>query len=1022
MPCQIDRLMVEVLDGLRHWPYVLDIVERLCTDQQVRDAFLRLEPTLLRDIVAKAAKSADVHSKYTATAAAMLSHPLPKDASLPTEIQTLFVRCFEQATEEPSVHSIKPVYEMLKGTSDMLLSLLSSSVLLRFEEQLFSILKNVKGDNQSLCLYCLAIMKVLSTSSDERMAGFAESYDTQELLASTHITPSRWTADGIQQFFTGSKAQKTMQLIVLRAMWACTTTTGEPLDERIESLKLANEIIVAVPEDVRETWRKANALIARKLEEKVLAPTLEVSLRLESICFLLRLTQGHVYPATALDLLRQTVTKVLGADGSVHVISEDDISYIARFGAFDQNTTTTFLQNAVDFVTSATPQSIFAGRSSLVTLLNGLLHALPEREEIVLGAMLALDVLSCGRKLEIMAKLSRPSHDLQITSINLCDQVVQGSVNKLLHSLCKIFLRAMLLSRQSTYSISQETTSLILDLHATSSYPPKPCSHITTPRPATVSTFAFAESPCTPSTVSSNWRDALQSHLRSRNESEEVNLAMVFAKSCAELEARCESVEKPLQEQKSKTDSLQQQYDEMTESYAQLEADDVDRGIQLNVMEMERDRCLTDLEIAREANDSLARTIAELETNMQQIKVEAEASVSTVRREMEMRELQHATALTKTEEDVEQMREEELELEYNLKQTREQLQSAQIELHDLKSARPALAEELETAKASLENLQAAHDRLRNENSNLSSRRQDLEEQIQAMKQDARSEQEAHNQELAQRERRAEDERGSLRDAMGAKVLELTEQYEAARTELSKKIEDLQQQHQSTIEHHNAKSTKMQDDIEGEQRRIDKLKSKCKQKDEQIAEANAMRSNLMAAMGINGSTSKHAMLPHRPATSFEVPSQSQAIDDQDPSPPTPQSEHDVETQQTGVNASFTSSTDSRSGPTPKRARPRRTIKVASPARPRMSTATATRGTRDSVVNGAGTGIDSATKRQPLIFVSANPVQRKSMHAKTPSEAVENVVDPMDESTFDGSELFTGTQGRHMLDLDENLQNR
>jgi hypothetical protein len=133
MPCQIDRLATEVLDGLRHWPYILDIVERLSSDETIRNIFLRLEPTLLRDIVVQASRSANVYSKYASTAAAMLMHPLPKDVPLPSEIQSIFVRGFEQAAEDPSVQTIKPIYHMLLGTSIMLLGLLTSSILLHFE-------------------------------------------------------------------------------------------------------------------------------------------------------------------------------------------------------------------------------------------------------------------------------------------------------------------------------------------------------------------------------------------------------------------------------------------------------------------------------------------------------------------------------------------------------------------------------------------------------------------------------------------------------------------------------------------------------------------------------------------------------------------------------------------------------------------------------------------------------------------------------------------------------------------------
>ena len=186
----------------------------------------------------------------------------------------------------------------------------------------------------------------------------------------------------------------------------------------------------------------------------------------------------------------------------------------------------------------------------------------------------------------------------------------------------------------------------------------------------------------------------------------------------------------------------------------------------------------------------------------------------------------------------------------------------------------------------------------------------------------------------------------------------------------------------------------------------------------------MRSNLMAAMGFSGSKQHRTKLPHRPSSASTAPTQQQEMDSQaDPSPPTPFSGDYAETQPEagGSFASNPSSGESKSGPTPKRARTRRPFKVPSPARPRVSTNVDSRTTRASVAG------QSTVKRQPLLSVSANQSHKKIAGPKTPSKAAsKEKLDDLDESTFDGSELFAGTPGERMLDcegaLNENLENR
>lgn len=157
---------------------------------------------------------------------------------------------------------------------------------------------------------------------------------------------------------------------------------------------------------------------------------------------------------------------------------------------------------------------------------------------------------------------------------------------------------------------------------------------------------------------------------------------------------------------------------------------------------------------------------------------------------------------------------------------------------------------------------------------------------------------------------------------------------------------------------------------------------------------------MSAMGISNTAAANqaqvqADLPHRSRSSStrsvtqHVPSSAQ-----DPSPPTPSSTAEEEHHGRGE-VSFASSTSSQdhSGPTPKRARPRKSFRPVAKTRGLLSVGKTAR--------------QSTYDRQPLLSLSVNRSPRKSVgrSIKDPGGAVNK--DFSNDSTFAGSEIFTGT---------------
>lgn len=159
------------------------------------------------------------------------------------------------------------------------------------------------------------------------------------------------------------------------------------------------------------------------------------------------------------------------------------------------------------------------------------------------------------------------------------------------------------------------------------------------------------------------------------------------------------------------------------------------------------------------------------------------------------------------------------------------------------------------------------------------------------------------------------------------------------------------------------------------------------------------------MGLKTVQPQQMTLPRRSlrTSTAQSPHHYEKFESQDPSPPTPFSGDDFETQapqqQRAANDSV-SELDLPSGPTPKRPRSRKAFKIPSPAKPPNRLSTASRTTRASL------RAQSTGNRRPLMNVGVNcqsPAIVKGV--KTPKKGG---MEDLDDTTWDGSELFAGTQ--------------
>ncbi|KAI7202602.1 RdRP-domain-containing protein [Hortaea werneckii] len=278
----------------------------------LRDALLRQAPGLLHELAELAIKTENARSKYTRATVSVLSHPLPENVALPASVQCLFLRLVDNAAEHPSTATVKPLNMMLSGTSTQLLGLLPNDVLLRFEKQMLGILySSVQKPNQEmdqhLTLRCLFAISVVVKGADDRLMLTNSFYETQELLASTQQDSSRWNANEMRKFFLdGESVPKTIRLLVLQALSACSSSGGS-LDERAEGLAHVNDLVAVIPQNLRDNWCAANGQMIQKFQAKAVAAE-HGELRLQLLSFVCQLCKPVFLQLATVESIQNTVS------------------------------------------------------------------------------------------------------------------------------------------------------------------------------------------------------------------------------------------------------------------------------------------------------------------------------------------------------------------------------------------------------------------------------------------------------------------------------------------------------------------------------------------------------------------------------------------------------------------------------------------------------------------------------------------------------------------------------------------
>lgn len=195
--------------------------------------------------------------KYISTSSAMLSSPVPDNFIVPARLAPFITKLVSLIKEAPCAESIGPVYQLTASlqTCPRALCEIPSEVMSNLQSELTRMLRNFEDHMGNLL--CLATFARIASSQKNG-------------AVSKHFQSTPSWLQSIQHFFGSKRGLKTLDLVFLRVILACSASCNNlTTDQALESVKLAIEICDTVEAKQKEDWIKVNSPKISKLCEKV---------------------------------------------------------------------------------------------------------------------------------------------------------------------------------------------------------------------------------------------------------------------------------------------------------------------------------------------------------------------------------------------------------------------------------------------------------------------------------------------------------------------------------------------------------------------------------------------------------------------------------------------------------------------------------------------------------------------------------------------------------------------------------
>ncbi|KAL4924880.1 uncharacterized protein BDV17DRAFT_201212 [Aspergillus undulatus] len=684
-PCQVRALVDVLVDSLARSRYALPLLTTFALAQEFRDSLLQRYPHLLDQFLRKSIESSDI--EYLEVCIALLSSPLPCAIIPPASLAQFVMQMIERMRSNPCVDTVRPLYSISSclQASGVLFEL-PHEVMSCFQTELTKALRNLDDHRENL--FCLATFsKLASTSHEDGGTG-------------SGIGAPAWLQN-IRHFFGPKRGLKTMDLVVLRVILACSSNYGNlTVEQAAESIRLAIRICDSVDKAQRECWIGGNQMKVAKLLEKINRDSIDHSVQMLGASFLISLVPGASLPP---DLTRRLLDRLVSEEASdvleilpIQVIPRLVMAHTACSEEAACETVLQYLSSTLSNSPSGAADSARLKISQLV--LQGLQSS---------NLRLASTVSERHGKTinKLLSNFPRQPSGLGCLGTTICYDSVLKLENDLLSDLFTFWVGLTLPempnpSGLTTLATFMNRSKLLLSGSKCASSQNKPLQ-----LRAEVSYLKDRhESDVTRNDWRAGVRDVVTTNSMKMNDS----IMQKVEDICYDLEQRCGSIEAPLRLAEEQRDSYRLEAEQLKEQVHNLEYQLQQASNTITGLREEMSQLATHASSATDRVEELSANLAQARHEIEELRRTSQDTLSTEKELSRTRELDIIATLTERDERID-------ELQEAIKCQTEANEQLRAELASVSEQKDNSLEELSATKHEISALKAEQEQNRESN-------------------------------------------------------------------------------------------------------------------------------------------------------------------------------------------------------------------------------------------------------------------------------------------------------------------
>ena len=634
---------------------------------------------------------------------AILSKPLPDDIPPPALLRPFLHRLLDFAVESQSSSSIRLLYHTIKGIGIQSFELLPARSIVDFQNRLLEMLTEL--DDHCANLLCLAIFAIFHQASNPPVSSGAivPSTDTQTSRGGgTALADGRYHA--AHQLFT-KRAAKTLNLVVVRVIVSSSSTTDLDRSQIIERLDLSKSILQAVDDEEKNAWVRKNATKIHKLYERITQQDLDLVVRTKTFEILPSLLEVMSLPENVVLAMEHALQQ-----SSLLSINPTLVKpYLNRFSDH-------WIQAHVHKMLSA------AGHCSgvdgmdpveigyLLSSIRDLSDAMASSSRVRRILLEAVGTSSFRETLQQIVAAPEPELFSTYEQQTSCPWTMTKLRRAIQSDLCRLLLKTTLYNLSDNIPFDPRMDFILLD---SMTLPPitaskcQMCSQTSADPSVTDSARQIARNP-QHSSVAREWQTRLKADLHHHAaQCHELVVARV-AEVCQDLEARCESIEDPLQMEKKHSNDLQMRVNIAYMKCNDLEDQARERSLALEGLEAENNRLSHRSDRFEEQEQFMVSEIDRLKTELEQSRAATRQVSASATEAARLQELDKLACTTARDETIEHMR-------LEMKSQGQRIENLDAEISSFKTEAARLQEMLSQHKETIQGLESFAKAKTNEN-------------------------------------------------------------------------------------------------------------------------------------------------------------------------------------------------------------------------------------------------------------------------------------------------------------------